>query len=83
MSPARPTGPRPQRVEVEDVIDGALETTAAALGALTGIGLDKIREQLRGYTLQLLEAIGVDSGGVTMTSNTTPVVQRKRRRKES
>ena len=79
MSPPRRTGPRPQRVEVENAIDAIVEETASALGALTGLGADPVRDALRSFTLRLLEAVGVDSGGVTITSKTTPVAQRVRR----
>lgn len=74
MSPRRKTGPKPQRVELEDGIDALLEQTVGRLG-----GSAETRTSLREYTLQLLELVGVDSAGVTVTSDETPRAKRIRR----
>lgn len=79
MSPRAPKGPRPQRVEVEDAIDALVEETTGALGALTGLPLEQLREGVRAHTLRLLELVGVDSAGVTVTSEATPKAKRVRR----
>lgn len=76
MSPRPKTGPRPQRVEVHDAIGALLERTIRALGGTT-----EIRIRLREYTLGVLELVGVDTGGVTVTSTATPKASRRRLRR--
>lgn len=76
MSPRPKTGPRPQRVEVDEAIDALLESTVGALG-----GTEAIRQRLREYTLGVLELVGVDTGGVSVTSTATPKAGRRRLRR--
>ena len=73
VSPRAPKGPRPQRVEVEDTIDAAVERAVKALG-----GGVRAREIARTLVLEALELFAVDTAGVFVSSKRTPKAVRVR-----